>query len=414
MKYLSRLSRRTNPKEAIVKIALGVTGCIAAYKAIEVMRGLQKAGVSVQVLLTRSAAEFVAPLTFEALSAQNVITDMFQSGQNRDIHHISVAQSIQLLAVVPATANILGKFAHGIADDFLSTLYLSCPAPVLIAPAMNVEMWNHPAVRANVAVLKARGHYFVDPEPGPLACGMEGEGRLAGVDVIVSRILEALQMGESLKGLKMLVTAGPTIEDIDPIRYLSNRSSGKMGYAVAQTAARRGAEVFLVSGPTVLEPPAGVDTIQVRSAAQMKNAVLDLYAGMDIVVKAAAVADYRPANPASHKLKKQDNSMNLELTRTEDILEQLGEEKKGQILIGFAAETEHLLDYAQKKVKQKNLDLLVANDVTSGVFGSDSATVHILNHDGRIVTLQDQSKHLIADRLLDMALSMYRARKPTS
>ena len=187
-----------------------------------------------------------------------------------------------------------------------------------------------------------------------------------------------------------------------------------MGYAVAQTAARRGAEVFLVSGPTVLEPPAGVDTIQVRSAAQMKNAVLDLYAGMDIVVKAAAVADYRPANPASHKLKKQDNSMNLELTRTEDILEQLGEEKKGQILIGFAAETEHLLDYAQKKVKQKNLDLLVANDVTSGVFGSDSATVHILSHDGKIVTLQDQSKHLIADRLLDMALSMYRARKPTS
>ncbi len=288
----------------IVKIALGVTGCIAAYKAIEVMRGLQKAGVSVQVILTRSAAEFVTPLTFESLSAQNVITDMFQPGQNRDIHHISVAQSIQLLAVVPATANILGKFAHGIADDFLSTLYLSNPAPVLIAPAMNVEMWRHPAVRANVEILKARGHHFVDPEPGMLACGMEGEGRLATVDVIVSRILEVLRGGESLAGLKVLVTAGPTVEDIDPIRFISNRSSGKMGYAVAQIAQQRGAEVFLVSGPTSLKPPSGVQFVPVRSAAQMKDAVLALYPEMDIVVKAAAVSDYRPADPAAQKVKK--------------------------------------------------------------------------------------------------------------
>ena len=278
-----------------MEIALGVTGCIAAYKSIEVMRGLQKAGFSVQVILTRSAAEFVTPLTFESLSAQNVITDMFAPGQNRDIHHISLAQSIQLLAVVPATANILGKFAHGIADDFLSTLYLSTPAPVLLAPAMNVEMWHHPAVRANVEILKARGHSFVDPEPGPLACGMEGEGRLAAVDVIVRRILETLRVGESLAGMKVLVTAGPTVEDIDPIRFLSNRSSGKMGYAVAETAQRRGASVFLVSGPTALKAPSGVQLIQVRSAAQMKDAVLRLYPTMDIVVKAAAVSDYRPA-----------------------------------------------------------------------------------------------------------------------
>ncbi len=394
-----------------MKIALGVTGCIAAYKAIEVMRGLQKAGVSVQVILTRSAAEFVTPLTFESLSAQNVITDMFQPGQNRDIHHISVAQSIQLLAVVPATANILGKFAHGIADDFLSTLYLSNPAPVLIAPAMNVEMWHHPAVRANVEILRARGHHFVNPEPGPLACGMEGEGRLAAVDVIVARILDVLQADRSLAGLKVLVTAGPTVEDIDPIRFLSNRSSGKMGYAVAQVASRRGAEVILISGPTGLTAPAGVRVVQVRSAAEMKNAVLRVYPDMDFVIKAAAVADYRPAAPASQKIKKNSDTMELHLTRTDDILDLLGREKKNQILVGFAAETEHLLNSAREKLTRKNLDLLVANDVSSGVFGSDSTTAHVLSRTGETVTLREQSKLAVAGKLLDLALALYNSRK---
>ncbi len=387
-----------------MKIALGVTGCIAAYKAIEVMRGLQKAGMSVQVILTRSAAEFVTPLTFESLSAQNVITDMFQPGQNRDIHHISVAQSIQLLAVVPATANILGKFAHGIADDFLSTLYLSNPAPVLLAPAMNVEMWHHPAVRANVEILKNRGHLFVNPEPGPLACGMEGEGRLAAVEVIVARILEVLRGGESLAGLKVLVTAGPTVEDIDPIRFLSNRSSGKMGYAVAEEAVRRGAKVFLVSGPTALNAPSGVERIPVRSAAEMKDAVLRLYPEMDIVVKAAAVADYRPVQTAAQKIKKSKDDMLLHLARTEDILEILGKQKKGQVLVGFAAETERLLDSARDKLIRKNLDLLVANDVSKGVFGSDTSTVHILTRNGEKTTLQEQSKLTIAGKILDFAL----------
>jgi phosphopantothenoylcysteine decarboxylase / phosphopantothenate---cysteine ligase len=389
-----------------VKIALGVTGCIAAYKAIEVMRGLQKAGVSVQVVLTQSASQFVTPLTFESLSAQNVISDMFQPGQNRDIHHISVAQSIQLLAVVPATANILGKFAHGIADDFLSTLYLSNPAPVLIAPAMNVEMWNHPAVRANVEILKARGHYFVNPEPGQLACGMEGEGRLAAVDVIVNRILEALHTGKSLMGLKVLVTAGPTIEDIDPVRFLSNRSSGKMGYAVAQTALRRGAEVFLVSGPTELKAPSGVHLIPVRSATQMQEAVLKLYPGMDIVVKAAAVADYRPLDISTQKIKKGSGETILRLTRNDDILELLGKEKKRQILVGFAAETERILESARDKLVRKNLDLMVANDVSAGVFGSDTSTAHILTRDGASVTLEHQTKLMIAGQLLDMARSL--------
>lgn len=389
-----------------MKVALGITGCIAAYKAIEVMRGLQKAGISVQVILTRSGAQFVTPLTFESLSAQNVITDMFQQGQNRDIHHISVAQSIQLLAVVPATANILGKFAHGIADDFLSTLYLSNPAPVLLAPAMNVEMWNHPAVRSNVEILKGRGHYFVNPEPGPLACGMEGEGRLASVDVIVARIVEALRTGESLAGMRVLVTAGPTVEDIDPVRFLSNRSSGKMGYAVAQAARQRGAEVFLVSGPTALKAPSGVRFVPVRSAAQMKDAVLQFYPSADIVVKAAAVADYRPVEAAPQKIKKNDNSLTLQLERTEDILAILGRQKKGQVLVGFAAETERLLDHAREKMARKNLDLLVANDVSAGVFGSDRSTVHILEAGGVIETLTDRSKMEIAGKLLDHAMSV--------
>jgi phosphopantothenoylcysteine decarboxylase / phosphopantothenate---cysteine ligase len=388
-----------------VKIALGVTGCIAAYKAIEVMRGLQKAGVSVQVILTRSGAEFVTPLTFESLSAQNVITDMFQPGQNRDIHHISVAQSIQLLAVVPATANILGKFAHGIADDFLTTLYLSNPAPVLLAPAMNVEMWHHPAVQASAEILRARGHFFVNPEPGPLACGMEGEGRLAQVEVIVRRILEALRTGESLSGLKVLVTAGPTVEDIDPIRFLSNRSSGKMGYAVAEAAFRRGAEVFLVSGPTEVKAPSGVNLIHVRSAEQMKNAVLELYPGMDVVIKAAAVADYRPVEVSAQKVKKSKDGMTLQLIRTEDILELLGKGKKDQVLVGFAAETENLLESAKQKLIGKNLDLLVANDVSKGIFGSDTSPVHILSRTGETTTIEDQPKLVIAGQILDLALS---------
>jgi phosphopantothenoylcysteine decarboxylase/phosphopantothenate--cysteine ligase len=262
-----------------------------------------------------------------------------------------------------------------------------------------------------VEILKARGHYFVDPEPGQLACGMEGEGKLAAVDVIVGRILEALHAGKSLSGLKVLVTAGPTVEDIDPIRFISNRSSGKMGYAVAQTAFQRGAEVCLVSGPTNIKAPAGINLIQVRSAAQMKEAVLGLYPNIDIVVKAAAVADYRPAEPAAQKIKKKNESANLQLIPTEDILELLGREKKHQILVGFAAETEHLLDFAREKLIRKNLDLLVANDVSADVFGADSATVHILARTGETVTLPEQSKVSIANKLLDMARDIHLSRK---
>jgi len=385
-----------------VKVALGVTGCIAAYKAIEVMRGLQKGGVTVQVVLTRSARKFVTPLTFESLSAQPVIVDMFRRGQNLDIKHISLAQEIDLLAVVPATANILGKFAHGAADDFLSTLYLSCPAPVALAPAMNVEMWNHPATRSNIEILEARGHRFIDPEPGMLACGMEGEGRLAEVGTIVETLLGMLKRGKTLSGVKVLVTAGPTVEDIDPVRFISNRSSGKMGYALAQAAKERGAEVFLVSGPTQLRSPSGVHVVAVRSAAEMKTAVLQLFGQADIVIAAAAVADYTPVERASQKLKKQSKTTLLELAPTEDILALLGHDKKGQVLVGFAAETERLIERAREKMSRKNLDVIVANDVSAGVFGADAATVTILSPRFDPVTLEKQPKLAIAHRILDL------------
>jgi phosphopantothenoylcysteine decarboxylase/phosphopantothenate--cysteine ligase len=393
-----------------VRIALGVTGCIAAYKAVEVMRGLQKAGACVHAVLTRSATRFIGPLTFESLSGNAVVTHMFARGLNRDIEHIRLAQSIDLLAVVPATANALGKFANGLADDFLSTLYLSCPAPVLFAPAMNVEMWHHPAVRRNIAILKERGHRFVDPASGMLACGMEGEGRLAEVDDIVAHILQAATPRSSLPGLRVLVTAGPTVEDIDPIRFLSNRSSGKMGYAVAQTAAARGAEVVLVSGPTTLPAPSGVRIIPVRSAADMKKAVLENFPNADLVVKAAAVSDYRPLEVAREKIKKGARGMAVQLVANDDILEQLGRAKTTQVLVGFAAETQDLAAHAREKMARKNLDLVVANDVSSGVFGAESATVHIIDATGATVTLQNQSKLAIAGRILEMAAALHQSR----
>ena len=394
-----------------MKIVLGVTGCIAAYKAIEVMRGLQKAGHGVQVVLTNSATHFVTPLTFEALSREAVITDMFQTGKDREILHIHVAQAVGLLAVVPATANILGKFARGIADDFLSTLYLSCPAPVLLAPAMNVEMWHHPAVRENVEILRRRGHHFVDPEPGELACGMQGEGRLAEVEAIVSRILALASPDATYTGLRVLVTAGPTIEDLDPVRYISNRSSGRMGYAIAQAALQKGADVYLVSGPSELNPPAGATYLPVRSAAEMKETVLGLYPKVDMVFKAAAVADYRPAQCSPQKIKKGKEALVLALTPTDDILSILGREKKHQILVGFAAETEDVIRHAREKMQRKNLDMVVANDVSADVFGSDSTSVHLVSPDRETITISRQSKLSVAARILDTAREVLDRRK---
>jgi phosphopantothenoylcysteine decarboxylase / phosphopantothenate---cysteine ligase len=394
-----------------VKVTLGVTGCIAAYKAVEVMRGLQKAGASVQVVMTRAARRFVGPLTFEALSGQPVITDLFRRDTNTTILHIRAAQSADLLAIVPATANTIAKFANGVADDALSTVYVSSPAPVLLAPAMNVEMWQHATVRANLDVLRARGHAIVEPEAGMLACGTEGEGRLAGVDVVVARCLELLRKAESLSGLRVLVTAGPTIEDIDPVRFISNRSSGRMGYAFAQAARSRGAEVHLVSGPTGLSSPPGVIVHRVRSAQEMLDAVLSLFPETDIVVKAAAVSDYRPAEILPRKAKKGAAETVLRLVATQDILERLGQRRTGQVLVGFAAETENLLACAQEKLRRKNLDLVVANDVSAGVFGEERATVHVVGSSGEVIMLQDETKLNIADKVLDAALSIHESRR---
>ena len=393
-----------------MKVVLGVTGCIAAYKAIEVMRGLQKGGASVRVILTRSAQKFVAPLTFEALSGENVLTDMFPSRPDVDFPHIRIVQNAQLLAVVPATANILGKFAHGIADDLLSTAYLSCAAPVLLAPAMNVEMWNNQAVRENVEILRRRGHHIVEPEAGTLACGMEGEGRLADVGAIVSRILELVKCDGELAGLRVLVTAGPTVEDIDPVRFLSNRSSGKMGYAVATAARLRGAAVVLVSGPTALPAPPGIEVVRVQSASEMKEAVLRFYPSADIVVKAAAVSDYRPVSSAARKMKRGPENLTLDLTPNDDILALLGSRKSSQVLIGFAAETGDIVDNAREKLLRKKLDLIVANDVSKRVFGEDSATVHIISPSGEDEILREQSKLAIANRILDIAQGLVAAR----
>ena len=393
-----------------MKVVLGVTGCIAAYKAIEVMRGLQKGGASVRVILTRSAQKFVAPLTFEALSGENVLTDMFPSRPDVDFPHIRIVQNAQLLAVVPATANILGKFAHGIADDLLSTAYLSCAAPVLLAPAMNVEMWNNQAVRENVEILVRRGHHIVEPEAGTLACGMEGEGRLADVGAIVSRILELVKCDGELAGLRVLVTAGPTVEDIDPVRFLSNRSSGKMGYAVATAARLRGASVVLVSGPTALPAPPGIEVVRVQSASEMKEAVLRFYPSADIVVKAAAVSDYRPVSSAARKMKRGPENLTLDLTPNDDILALLGSRKSSQVLIGFAAETGDIVDNAREKLIRKKLDLIVANDVSKRVFGEDSATVHIISPSGEDEILREQSKLAIANRILDIAQGLVAAR----
>jgi phosphopantothenoylcysteine decarboxylase/phosphopantothenate--cysteine ligase len=393
-----------------LRVTLGVTGCIAAYKAVEVMRGLQKAGVSVQVVMTRAARRFVGPLTFEALSGNPVVTDLFRRGSNTEILHIRAAQSTDLLAVVPATANSLAKFVHGIADDCLSTIYLSCSAPVLLAPAMNVEMWESPAVRHNLGVLRSRGNSIVDPEAGVLACGTEGEGRLAAVETVVSSILETLQRGASLAGLRVLVTAGPTVEDIDPVRFISNRSSGRMGYAFAQAAKSRGAEVDLVTGPTALPAPAGVVMHPVRTSQEMMDRVLQLFPRADVVVKAAAVADYRPASILGHKVKKGSPEETLRLIATEDILAVLGRLRGRQVLVGFAAETENLLENASDKLRRKNLDLIVANDVSAGVFGEETATVHVLGSSGSEEIIEHATKLAIAHRVLDAAEVIRRQR----
>ena len=400
-----------------MKVALGVTGGIAAYKAAEIVRQLQDRGIRVQVVMTRAAQEFVRPLTFAALSGEKVITGMFSPGEEQEpnidsaIEHIAVAQAIDALVVAPATADVIAHFAQGISSDFLTTLYLATTAPVVIAPAMNVNMWNHPATQANLEILRQRGVKIVEPGSGYLACGMTGAGRLAENEVIVAAVLEALGASQDLSGETVLITAGPTREKIDPVRYLTNRSSGRMGYALAEAALRRGARVLLVSGPAAITPPGAAEFTRVESAEEMRNAVLNLLPHATIVIKTAAVSDYRPKVAAGQKIKRK-GPMTLELEATPDILKEISLRKQSQIVVGFAAETENVLENARQKLATKHLDAIVVNDVShEGVgFDSDRNAATILTHD-EIVEVPETTKWEVAQRVLDQIVRLRQQRK---
>ena len=398
-----------------MKIALGVTGGIAADKAAELVRLLQDRGVRVQVVMTCAAQEFIRPLTFAALSGEKVITDLFGAGAEDPniesaVEHIAVAQAIDALVVAPATADVIAKFAHGEANDFLTTLFLATTAPVVIAPAMNVNMWENAATQANIQTLRARGFSVVEPDSGYLACGMIGAGRLAANETIVKAVLKALHAEPDLTGETVLVTAGPTREPIDPVRYIGNRSSGKMGYALAEAALRRGAKVILISGPTALTPPSSAEVIQVQTAQQMRDAVMAHLERASIVIKAAAVADFTVRSAAGEKIKRK-GPMSLELEPTADILAEVGAKKGSRIVVGFAAETSDVLANARKKLEGKSLDAIVLNDVSQPGIGFDSErnAVTILTHAG-VETVPETSKWEVAHRVLDAVIGIRSAR----
>lgn len=391
-----------------MRVALGVSGGVAAYKAAELVRWLQQEKLAVQVIMTRAAQEFVTPLTFAALTGEKVITGLFSENQGAvnlesAIEHIAVAQRIDALLVAPATAGIIAKLANGIADDFLTTLYLATKAPVIVAPAMNVNMWEHPATQKNIEILRARGVRVVQPDEGYLACGMTGPGRLAGTEAIAAVVCETLGLKRDFDGAKIVITAGPTVEDIDPVRLLTNRSSGKMGYALADAAARRGAHVVLISGPTELRAANEVDWIPVRSTEEMHRAVKERSRDANVVIMAAAVSDYRPVVTGAQKIKRAEGHFTLELEPTSDILAELGREKGSRILVGFAAETEHVAENARRKLESKDADMIVANDVTQegAGFDTDTNVVTFFLRNGREIPLQKMSKFDVANRILD-------------
>lgn len=396
-----------------MNVVLGVGGGIAAYKAAELARALAQRGASVQVVMTAAAQEFVKPLTFAALTGKKVITGMFASATGDEtlssaVEHIRVAEESALLVVAPATADLLAKFAHGIADDFLTTLYLAFTGRVLLAPAMNTHMWQHPATVANLEILRLRGTAVVEPEEGPLACGMIGPGRLADPETIADAALRLLNQRRDLEGETLLITAGPTQEPLDPVRYISNRSSGKMGYAMAEAAAARGAQVVLVSGPTRLPRPGGVKLINVTTAVEMRDAVVENIEPATIIIKAAAVADYHLAHVPAQKVKKTAARLSLDLDPTPDILAEVGRKKGDRLLVGFAAETERLVEEARRKLKSKNCDMVVGNLVSqSGVgFDSDSNEVVLVMATGETVELPRASKREIADQILDEIIKL--------
>lgn len=395
-------------------IALGVGGGIAAYKAAEVARRLQERGYSVQVIMTRAAQQFVRPLTFAALTGRKVITGLFprqEAGASEAIEHVRLAQQASLLLVAPATADLLAKFAHGLADDFLTTFYLAFTGKTALAPAMNPAMWKHPATQANLACLRQRGHVVIEPEEGVLACGAVGPGRLAAPERIAQAVVALLERRQDLAGECVLVTAGPTQEPIDPVRFISNRSSGKMGYALAEAAAARGARVILISGPVQLAPPAGVELVKVQTAGEMRAAVLDRLAEASIIIKAAAVADYYLPSPAAVKIKKSAGRLALELEPTPDILAELGRLKGDKLLVGFAAETSNLQEEGRRKLQTKNCDMVVANQAEAA-FGSDENEVTLIKRTGETICLPRASKRELADRILDEVLALRAGPQP--
>ncbi len=389
---------------------VGVCGGIAAYKVVDVVSRLKKLNAEVDVIMTAAAQEFVTPLTFRSLSHRPVVTDMFGEPEKWDVRHISLAQKTDLFLLAPATANIIGKLAAGIADDMLSTTVMASKAPVLIVPAMNYNMYANPIVQQNIEKLKKLGYFFMEPDTGRMAEGTSGKGRLPEPPVIVERVCAMLRPKRDLEGLNILVTAGPTKEALDPVRYLSNHSSGKMGYAVAQAAVERGADVVLVSGPVAIEKPQGVKFIGVTSAAEMYDAVMEQFKSCDVVIMAAAVSDYKAAAVAELKIKKVEDDLTLQLVKNVDILKELGKIKEDKILAGFSAETDNLLENSGKKVEEKNLDLIIANDVTmeGAGFGTDTNIIKILRKDGSVTDFPIMSKLSAAHCVLDEISGMYR------
>lgn len=392
-------------------IVFGVTGGIAAYKSCEAVSRLKKLGATVCVIMTKNATEFVAPLTFETLSNQPCVTDTFARPERWEVKHVSLAKRADLFIIAPATANIMAKLAHGIADDMLSTTCLATRAPILIAPAMNTGMWQNPATQENAKILQARGMQFIGPEGGYLACGDVGAGRMSEPEQIVERCVELLTRDKDLQGMRVLVTAGPTCENIDPVRFITNRSSGKMGYALAEAACRRGAEVTLVTGPVSLTPPADVKTVSVRTTEDLLEQMIALAPLQDVIIQAAAPADYRPQEVAPQKLKKQgDGTLTISLVSTPDVAKRVGEIKKeGQILVGFAAETEDAIENARKKLDSKHLDMIVANDVTlpGAGFDVDTNIASIITRD-KIESLPIMTKKALADEILSRVAALRR------
>ncbi len=393
------------------KIILGVTGGIAAYKAVELLRLLMGAEAQVQVVMTQSAQEFVTPLTFQALSGLPVRTALF--GPDTDpLEHISLAQSVDAIIIAPATANCLGKIAMGIGDDLLTTLILAATRPILVCPAMNVKMYENPVVQGNLSLLRQRGFHIVEPETGEMACGAYGSGRLPEPAAIMEAVTELLSP-KDLVGYKILVSAGPTHEDLDPVRFLTNRSTGKMGYALARVARRRGADVCLVSGPSTLAAPAGVERVPVRSALEMQQVLADRFSLTDVLIMSAAVSDYRPAGFAGHKIKRDGPEIQVKLVHNPDILAGLGANKTRQILVGFAAETQDVLQHAQDKLKRKYLDMIVANDVSApdSGFAVDTNQVILIHRSGTVESLPLLSKEEVAERVLDRVAALLAGRQ---